>query len=72
MVKSDVAKLVEVDSRGELTDYFHQIGFKFVSVDLSGFRSGSMNRVLVELHPNRRDLMEADDDGVDIQREAIG
>lgn len=71
VVKSDIVRLIEVDSDGTLTDHFRQIGFKFVSVDLSGFRSGSMNRVLVPLHAKSQNLIETDDKGPDIKPEAI-
>jgi len=32
--------------RGEVADYFKQIGFHYVSVDLQGYRQGSLNEVL--------------------------
>jgi uncharacterized protein len=32
--------------RREVVDYLKSLGFKYVSLDLEGFRSGSMNRVL--------------------------
>jgi len=72
VVKSEIERLVEADSDGKLAEYFRQIGFKFVSVDLSGFRTGSMNRVLVQLHPNGRESMEVAGNGTKIKREAIG
>jgi uncharacterized protein len=44
-----IGELIELDRGGNLTSYFVGLGFKFVSVDLAGFRSGSMNRVLVNI-----------------------
>ncbi len=44
-----IGELIQLDDEGQLTRQFHNIGFKFVTVDLEGFRSGSMNRVLVSL-----------------------
>lgn len=35
-----------VAMRGEISDKFKSLGFDFVSLDLEGFRSGSLNRVL--------------------------
>ena len=32
--------------RGELVAYFKAIGYTYVTVDLAGFRSGSMNETL--------------------------
>ncbi len=41
-----VARLLEPDLRLKITQEFHSLGFRFVTVDLDGFRSGSMNSVL--------------------------
>ena len=34
--------------RGQLVDHLLQLGFKFVTVDLEGFRSGSLNVLVPE------------------------
>ncbi len=39
-------RLLEPGFRGEVVEKLKSLGFKFVSVDLEGFRSGSMNAVL--------------------------
>jgi len=39
-------RLLEAGFRGEVVERLKSLGFKFVSVDLEGFRSGSMNAVL--------------------------
>lgn len=44
-----IPELIELDRQGTLTSRLVELGFKFVSVDLAGFRSGSMNRVLVSI-----------------------
>ena len=46
-----VADLLEPDLRAIITKELHSLGFRFVTVDLDGFRSGSMNSglPLVEL-----------------------
>jgi uncharacterized protein len=38
----------------EFTRIFHGLGFKFVTLDLDGFRSGSMNALLPidQIHKN--------------------
>ena len=41
-----VAQLLEPDLRLKITKELHALGFRFVTVDLDGFRSGSMNSVL--------------------------
>jgi pyridinium-3,5-biscarboxylic acid mononucleotide sulfurtransferase len=42
----ELMRLVELDLRGELITAFRALGFKFVTLDLEGFRSGSMNSVI--------------------------
>ena len=56
--QNQIRRLIELDHHGAITQYFEKIGFQFVSVDLSGFRSGSMNRVLVNIQPARGDQAE--------------
>jgi pyridinium-3,5-biscarboxylic acid mononucleotide sulfurtransferase len=40
---SEIAKLATDQTRSELTREFHRLGFKFITLDLDGFRSGSLN-----------------------------
>jgi pyridinium-3,5-biscarboxylic acid mononucleotide sulfurtransferase len=42
----DLPRLVELELRGELITAFRALGFKFITLDLEGFRSGSMNSVI--------------------------
>ena len=42
----DLPKFTEEDFRKEVVDYLKSVGFKYVSLDLQGFRSGSLNAVL--------------------------
>ena len=39
-------RLAEPELRRELVEYLRTLGFKYVALDLEGFRSGSMNAVL--------------------------
>jgi uncharacterized protein len=41
-----VPRLLEPDLRDTITKELHSLGFRFVTVDLDGFRSGSMNTAL--------------------------
>ncbi len=43
---SEVAKLSTEPVRGELARALHALGFKFVTLDLDGFRSGSLNELV--------------------------
>jgi pyridinium-3,5-biscarboxylic acid mononucleotide sulfurtransferase len=42
----DLPRLIELELRGELITAFRALGFKFITLDLEGFRSGSMNSVI--------------------------
>ena len=43
---NDLPRLVELELRGQLIATFRALGFKFITLDLEGFRSGSMNSVI--------------------------
>jgi len=43
---SELPRLTEPDVRRQLVERFKQLGFKYVVLDLEGFRSGSLNQVL--------------------------
>jgi uncharacterized protein len=43
---NDLAGLVDLELRGELISTFRALGFKFITLDLEGFRSGSLNSVI--------------------------
>lgn len=49
----DIARLSEPQRRQSLTEHFLQLGFRFVTLDLAGYRSGSMNQ-LIPLETRRR------------------
>jgi pyridinium-3,5-biscarboxylic acid mononucleotide sulfurtransferase len=42
----DLPRLVDLQLRGELITAFRALGFKFVTLDLEGFRSGSFNSAM--------------------------
>ena len=41
--RSEIARLVEEEMSRTVTDGLRKIGYSYVTVDLQGFRSGSMN-----------------------------
>lgn len=43
---AEVGRLVDPEIRCRVCDALHSLGFKYVTLDLDGFRSGSMNAVL--------------------------
>jgi pyridinium-3,5-biscarboxylic acid mononucleotide sulfurtransferase len=45
VLPGDIERLVRV--REMVADYFKQIGFKYVTLDLEGYRTGSLNEVLI-------------------------
>ena len=46
--KAEIARLVQADAREEITDRLQELGYRYVTVDLQGFRSGSLNEMIAE------------------------
>ena len=46
---ADLLTLTEEITRAKVADYFRSIGYSYVTLDLEGFRSGSLNEVLAGL-----------------------
>ena len=46
VAQNDIARLLDDETRGAIVEGFKEIGFVYVSLDLQGYRSGSMNEVL--------------------------
>ena len=65
--KNELERLLAMDHQGQLTRQFLALGFRFVTVDLQGFETGSMNRVLVSIEPPHA----ADRTGADGGREVM-
>jgi uncharacterized protein len=42
----DLPRFLSAEFRSELLLAFNAVGFKFVTIDLAGFRSGSLNSVI--------------------------
>ena len=42
----ELPRLVATELRAEITDHLRALGFRFVTIDLEGFRSGSLNAAL--------------------------
>jgi uncharacterized protein len=43
---SEIGRMANDPFRSEMTREFHRLGFKFISLDLDGFRSGSLNELV--------------------------
>jgi uncharacterized protein len=43
---TEIARLADPEFRDRLARRFHELGFNFITLDLEGFRSGSMNSLL--------------------------
>jgi uncharacterized protein len=48
--KDDIAKLLDDKVRQEVLSFFKKLGYAYVTLDLEGYRSGSMNEVLNNIH----------------------
>ena len=42
----EILKIADNETRTKITEKFHTLGFSYVTLDLQGFRSGSMNETL--------------------------
>ena len=49
----DFLTLIDEDVRRRVNDFFRSIGYSYVTLDLGGFRSGSLNEVLAGLRRRR-------------------
>jgi uncharacterized protein len=52
--REELPRAMSVEMAREFTSIFRKLGFKFVTLDLEGFRSGSMNSLLPADELNRR------------------
>lgn len=48
----DIPRLIQAPLLGELRKLFHELGFRAVTVDLEGFRSGSLNQLVALRGPH--------------------
>jgi uncharacterized protein len=46
---ADVARLASEELRSTIASFMRELGFSYVTLDLEGFRSGSMNAMLLEI-----------------------
>ena len=58
--RDQIPILVELDSAGVLTRRLRSFGFRAVTIDCEGFRSGNMNRALVTLDTGTLDTVTLD------------
>lgn len=49
IAKDELDRVLSLEVFEELSKRFRELGFKYVTLDLEGFRSGAMNEVLVQL-----------------------
>jgi pyridinium-3,5-biscarboxylic acid mononucleotide sulfurtransferase len=54
IAREELPRAMSVEMAREFTSIFRKLGFKFVTLDLEGFRSGSMNSLLSVEELNRR------------------
>ena len=51
---NDVAALMADGNRQRVSEFFRSIGYSYVTLDLEGFRSGSLNEVLPKLRAKKK------------------
>ena len=45
--RADFPKLTQPDIADRINEYFHSLGFVYTALDLGGYKTGSMNKVLM-------------------------
>jgi uncharacterized protein len=60
VLSGDIARVTEESVRRAIVQYLRELGYAYVTVDLEGFRSGSMNETL-ESAPRSRAAMEGEE-----------
>jgi uncharacterized protein len=48
--REDLVRALNPEMAARLKQLFKSIGYKFVTLDLEGYRSGSLNEVLTQIH----------------------
>lgn len=56
VLEDELPKLMEPQLRKQLIRYFKQLGYAYITVDLEGYRSGSMNEVLKEIGNDEKNI----------------
>ena len=46
VAREELPRALNLEMAGQLTEVFRKLGFKYVTLDLQGYRQGSMNEVL--------------------------
>jgi uncharacterized protein len=52
IAREEMEKALNLEMAGKLTEIFRKLGYKFVTLDLQGYRQGSLNELLA-LHPDK-------------------
>ena len=42
----EIPRLAEPEIRKQVSEHLHQLGFTYVTIDMDGYRTGSMNKTL--------------------------
>lgn len=48
VLSSDFLKILQSDTANDINDYFRELGFTYVTLDLGGYQTGSMNKTILE------------------------
>jgi uncharacterized protein len=51
ILPGEFSRLLEEETRERVMSFFTEIGFKYLSLDLAGYRTGSMNATLPAKEP---------------------
>jgi uncharacterized protein len=54
IARDELGGALNLEMAGKLTAIFKTLGFKYVTLDLEGYRQGSMNEVLPRMNADKR------------------
>ncbi len=60
----DLMRILDENVRARVTKYFHSIGYSYITLDMEGFRSGSLNEALSS---QQKKTFAEDDDTIPLQ-----
>lgn len=63
LLPTDMSRLLDEKVKGPLVNYFHSLGYIYVTLDLEGFRSGNLNKTINLSSDNKRYVAQGDSGG---------
>ena len=53
IAREEMPKALNIDVFDRLSSEFRKIGFRFVAIDVDGYRTGALNAILTQITPSK-------------------